>query len=435
MDLDFRAWQIRRCQWERGSSACNGQDAHPHSRKTNPMHLVSLRPLEPVPIDHEGERLIAFRDSAGLVSGVVMVRPAAYVLVSLLDGTRTKQEALAEFAARTGAMVELETLDALIEQLEQALIMDGPRARQALAAMPERPAAHAGSAYPAEPDELTGFLEALLARERPPKPPAPLSGLLTPHIDLRRGAESYAMAYNSLIDGLGENDTFVVLGISHAPCRQPFILTRKPFETPFGCLEPDLDLIEELVQGCDFDPFQDEYNHLGEHSVEFQNVFLAYLEQLSGRRLKTVPILCGSFHEAILERKSPLEIPGVASFLASLKSAVRKRPGRVCLIAGADLAHKGVRFGEPPLDRDFLSQLELADLESLRHCEQGDYDAFFATHQADRGERNYCGTSAIYTMLHCLEGQPGVLHRYQQCNEPGEISTVTVAAASYYRFP
>ncbi|MCE7870070.1 AmmeMemoRadiSam system protein B [bacterium CPR1] len=393
------------------------------------MHLVSLRPLEPVPIDHEGERLIAFRDSAGLVSGVVMVRPAAYVLVSLLDGTRTKQEALAEFAVRTGARVDLATLDALIEQLEQALIMDGPRARQALASMSERPAAHAGSAYPAEADELAQFLEALLARERPSEPPAPLSGLLTPHIDLRRGAESYAMAYNSLINGLGENDTFVILGISHAPCRQPFILTRKPFETPFGYLQPDLDLIEELVQGCDFDPFQDEYNHLGEHSVEFQN----------GDSVS--PGIGGTAGEApvaIRKRSARRARPppfGTPSFLAALKSAVQRRPGRVCLIAGADLAHKGVRFGEPPLDRDFLSQLELADLESLRYCEQGDYDAFFATHQADRGERNYCGTSAIYTMLHCLGGQPGVLHRYQQCNEPGVVSTVTVAAASYYRLP
>lgn len=397
------------------------------------MQRLCLRPLEPVPIDHEGERLIAFKDASGLVEGLVMVRPAAYFLVSLLDGTRTEEEALAEFAARTGTRVEPEALAQLVEQLEQALIMDGPRARRALEAHPIRPAAHAGSAYPENPDELSRFLEELLARAKPSGNSGVLRGLIAPHIDLSRGAESYAVAYNDLLQGLGDTDTFIVLGISHAPSRQPFILTRKPFETPFGPTRPDLELIEELAAGCDFDPFQDEYNHFGEHSVEFQNAFLAYFEQKVGRRFSVVPVLCGSFHEAILSGKSPLTLPGVPSFLEALRQAVRQRAGRVCLIAAVDLAHKGVRFGEPPLDQPFLQRLQASDLESMQRCVAGDYEGFFATLQADRGERNYCGTSAIYTMLHCLEGAPGVLHRYQQCNEPGEISTVTVAAASYYR--
>lgn len=397
------------------------------------MQLLCLRPLEPVPVEHDGERLIALRDASGLVEGLVMLRPAAYYLVSLLDGTRTQEQALAEFAARTGQKVEPEALRQLVDQLENALVMDGPRARQALAEMPLRPAAHAGTAYPEDPQELGRFLEDLLSRERPPIPPAPLRGLIAPHIDLRRGAESYAMAYNDLRNGLGETDTFVVLGISHAPSRQPFILTRKPFETPFGPTRPDLDFIQELADGCDFDPFQDEYNHFGEHSVEFQNAFLAYFESKMGRPFKIIPVLCGSFHEAILAGQSPLKLAGVESFLRALKSALQKREGRVCVIAGVDLAHKGVRFGEPPLDVDFLQSLERADLESMRRCAEGDFEGFFATLQADRGERNYCGTSAIYALLHCLEGQSGVLHRYQQCNEPGEVSTVTVAAASYYR--
>lgn len=397
------------------------------------MQRLCLRPLEPVPIEYEGERLIGFRDASGLVDGVVMVRPAAYFLVSLLDGTRTQEEALAEFAARTGQKVEPEALEQLVEQLERALILDGPRARQALETMTIRPAAHAGTAYPEEPEELREFLEGLLSLETPPAPPAPLQGLIAPHIDLRRGAESYAMAYNDLLNGLGDTDTFIVLGISHAPSRQPFILTKKPFETPFGLTRPDLELIAELADGCDFDPFQDEYNHFGEHSVEFQNAFLSYFGHKLGREFSIVPVLCGSFHEAILAGQSPLKLPGVESFLRSLNRAVARRAGRVCLIAGVDLAHKGVRFGEPPLDGGFLRELEKADLESMRRAAAGDYEGFFATLQADRGERNYCGTSAIYAMLHCLEGQSGVLHRYQQCNEPGEISTVTVAAASYYR--
>ncbi|MEW6284284.1 MAG: AmmeMemoRadiSam system protein B, partial [Candidatus Eremiobacterota bacterium] len=397
------------------------------------MERPVLRPLEPVPIHHLGEPLIAFRDQSGLSPGVVMVRPAAYLLLSLFDGTRTRSEALMVFQERTGASVEMEQLDGLLRDLEEALILDGPRARAALGALDERPMAHAGSAYPEDPADLARFLDDLLEKDCPPAPPGPVEGLLAPHIDLRRGSGSYSAAFNAFLQAPGEVDTFVVLGISHAMSRKPFILTRKPFRTPYGPIESDLDFIEELVAGCDFDPFTDEYNHLGEHSVEFQTTILAHLERRTGRPLKVVPVLCGSFHEGILLDRSPLALSGVPSFLTALREAVRRRAGRVCLIASADLAHKGVRFGEPPMDQPSLRMLEREDRASLRLAVEGDYEGFFATLQADRGARNYCGTSAIYTMLHCLDGRPGVLHRYDQCNEPGDASTVTVAAASYPR--
>jgi AmmeMemoRadiSam system protein B len=219
--------------------------------------------------------------------------------------------------------------------------------------------------------------------------------------------------------------TIVILGISHALSSTPFILTTKDFDTPLGLVETDREAVERLGQDLPFDPYRDEYNHLSEHSVEFHAVVLKRL--MKDRPFKIVPVLCCSFHQAISDRCSPLGLPGVREFVKNLDTL--KNLESVHFLASVDLAHMGVQFGGKPLSRQFLSELERRDLESLAGMTEGDADRFFATHQADGGERNYCGTPAIYTLL-TLFPERFTLHRYQQCTDPDLGSTVTVCAAT-----
>jgi AmmeMemoRadiSam system protein B len=383
-----------------------------------------LRYLEPTPTTYQGESFQLLRDPSGLSQEVVALRPVGLFLVSLLNGRRTRDEVRALFQERTGTPVERADLDSIIEQLDAALLLESPRLAAALQALPTRPAAHAGSAYPEVGGELANFLDDILRLDAPSKAGRRQVGTMAPHIDLRRGARCYSLAYNELKQEPPEVDTFVVLGISHAPCANPYILTRKNFETPLGTVETDVGLVEELARGCDFDPFQDEVNHLAEHSVEFQAVFLRHL--FPGARI--VPVLCGSFHQPLLEGGRPEDYPGIGSFI----QALGKQMGpKVMLLSGVDLAHCGQRFGGDRLSGSDLTDLAEADRQSLAKAVEGDARGFFATLQADGGARNYCGTPAIYTMLSVLE-RSGRLHAYDQCNEPGNTSTVTVAAAGYY---
>ena len=153
-------------------------------------------------------------------------------------------------------------------------------------------------------------------------------------------------------------------------------------------------------------------------------------------RLRSVTLLIfatsgssrGSFHEAVLGKHSPLQLPGVNEFVRNLTHIRDERPD-LHFLASVDLAHKGLNFGESPLGRDFLNELEQRDRESLSGVEAGDADRFFATHQKDGGDRNYCGTPAIYTLL-TLFPEKFELHSYVQCNEHDLSSTVTVASAT-----
>jgi MEMO1 family protein len=382
--------------------------------------------MQPQLLHLEGETFVGLRDPAGIHEGMLLLTPPAYHLTQLMNGLLARPEIVAEARQRWGLRLQPEQLDELLDQLEEHYALDNARSRGYLESLPVRPAAHAGGAYPADPQELKSFLDRLLnGATRSAVQPA--EAYLIPHIDLARGRESYAEAWAHLRSRVDEFDLFVVLGISHAYSECPFILTRKDFETPLGVVHTDQEVVRQLADGLPFDPFLDEFNHLGEHSIEFQLVFLQHLAQ---RTPKILPILCGSFQRWLEEPGWPEDSPEVAAFVERLRLVLKDRP-RVCWIASVDLAHVGERFGGQALSEPELLSLARKDMESMDAAVAADARAFLATLKADQGERNYCGTSAIYTLLQVLQPAPGQLLHYQQCNEPGLTSTVTVASACY----
>lgn len=384
-----------------------------------------VRWMQPQLLQIKGETFVSLRDPAGIHDDMMLLSPLAYQLTQLMDGRNSRTDILSQAELRWGVQLQEEHLQQLLNSLEERYILDNSFSRGYLRDLPTRPAAHAGGAYPQEPDELREFIEQLLGQTTVAGPPG--QAYCIPHIDLRRGRESYAAAWNHLKPGLDEFDLFVILGISHAYSENPFVLTRKDFETPLGRLASDLEMVEKLAEGLPFDPFLDEFNHLGEHSVEFQLVFL---QHLCRHDYKILPILCGSFQECLEEPGWPEENPRVAAFLEKLQQTLAGR-ARTCWIASVDLAHVGQRFGGPTLSHEALARLGERDRQTMERAVAGDARGFLATLQSDKGQRNYCGTSAIYTMLQVLKPAPGSLLHYQQCNEPKLTSTVTVASVSF----
>lgn len=391
----------------------------------------NVRPLSPFPLpsDNGSEQpRFVLRDPAELAEDQLLVSLPALYLIELSDGSRSKDEVMAEFGRLTGTEVPVELLDQLLERLDRSYLLDNERARARLEKIQPRPYRLSGSAYPAEMTRLLPYLDDLIGADDPEIVVQPLRASILPHIDFHRGRNAYRAGYRLLRHGLGPADapiTVVILGISHAISRIPFILTRKDFATPLGDVPTDQDLVTRLADGLPFDPFLDEYNHLNEHSIEFHAVLLRHLAQ--ERPLSIVPILCGSFHDALLGKFSPKGLPGVGAFLERLHRLKQDRPD-IHFLASVDLAHMGLNFDQPALDEIQLRDLAQQDRETLSHLERGNADGFFATLQADQGVRNYCGTPAIYTLLD-LFPEPFDLASYQQCSESDLTSTVTVCSA------
>jgi predicted class III extradiol MEMO1 family dioxygenase len=94
------------------------------------------------------------------------------------------------------------------------------------------------------------------------------------------------------------------------------------------------------------------------------------------------------------------------------------------VIAGADLAHVGPRFGDPePVSLAERTRLEGEDRAMLAAVAAGDAEAFFENVARDGDRRRICGLSPIYALLRTLGGAPGVIRRYAQWPDPQGVVT------------
>jgi len=399
-----------------------------------------LRAVEAFPVEHEGRSCIALRDPAGYTDAIVLLHGPLLEIVSLFDGGHTVADIQAAVMRRHGQLVERRQIEEIAEALDQQGFLDSPgfADRRAVVdttflASPTRPASHAGGAYAGEPGELRVMLDRFFT---PPDGPGPIEngrtekpvvrGVIAPHIDFHRGGPAYAWAYRELAERSGA-DVFVIFGTCHAGMAHPFALTRKDYASPLGDVPVDRDFVDALAKRARQDCFGSELAHRVEHSIELQAVFLRYL--FADRRdLRIVPVLASFAHEAMHQGQRPDDDPRVPRFLEALAETIAASGRRVALIAGADLAHVGPRFGDPePVGAPELERIEREDGAMLESVAAGDPQAFFESVAGDGDRRRICGYSPIYALLRSLGGATGSVKRYGQWPDPnGVVSFASV---------
>ena len=203
--------------------------------------------------------------------------------------------------------------------------------RTAFLALPTRPAAHAGGAYAGTPTGLTRQLEAgYLDYQGPGALPGPtqspfVRAAIAPHVDLHRGAPTYSWAYRALAEA-EPAELYVILGTCHTPVDGHFAATRKPYDTPLGPVPADDAFINRLQAEWGHDLFAGEFSHSGEHSIEFQAVYLRSLGLAGEEAAPIVPILCDSLHSMVPYGGSPREVELVSQFRVG--AAAHAGPGR-----------------------------------------------------------------------------------------------------------
>jgi hypothetical protein len=396
------------------------------------MALPAIRPLEAFPVDQDGQRLIALRDPEGIVDEHVLLTPPAFFVACHLDGVNDLTDIQYAFANQFGGQLLFsEDIRRIVADLDARGLLQTERftARQrqlaeTFARAETRPAYLAGKSYPAPQEHLRPFLDAFFAQAggpagRPEAPQAeglPTRCLIVPHIDFHRGGPAYAHGYLRLYQQ-GQPDTVFIFGVAHAAPPVPFILTQKHFETPFGVLETDRDIVRQLAAVCTWDPYAYELVHRTEHSIEFQAVMLSYLY---GPTVRIVPILCAAFGPEF-EPETTTMPADVTTFLDACRGIVAAMPQRLSVIAGADLAHVGRRFGDAfDIDRTVVGAVEARDREDLQHVMAGDADRFYWSVLQDQNRRRVCGLNCIYAALRTAPGTicDGELLHYNYAHDP-----------------
>jgi AmmeMemoRadiSam system protein B len=411
-----------------------------------PSDRPALRAVESIVVpDREHGKVLVLRDTQGVTAAQAVIPPVLMPIVVRFSGRHSCEDIARAASSEIGAEVPVEVVVRLARELDEGLFLEGPRFRAARAKVERafaeadvRPASHAGGAYHGERSALSGYIDgACLAKANgsrtPPASAGPLVGLVAPHIDPWRGAVGYGHAYGALSAGISpEADTFVLFGTSHAPMREPFALCRKAFDTPLGPAPADSASLDVLAQAADgFDPYADQFNHKREHSLEFQVVFLKHV--LGDRPFRIVPVLAGlGRHQAT--GADPAKDGRVKRFLDAVRGLVEARPGKVVVVAGADLAHVGPRFGDDePYDTTRRAALERADRASLGHAARGDAGGFWEHVVRDLEERRVCGLAPIWSLLVSLGASAAgkVLH-YEQTVDREDGSIVSHAALGFY---
>lgn len=442
-----------------------------------------LRPVESIVVtDRQHGRVLVLRDTQGVTDTQAVIPPPLVPIVARFTGGATCMEIARECSRELGSTVPATVVVRLAEELERGLFLDGPtfqaaraRAEREFSEASTRPPSHAGGAYHRQARALERYIEeeclarssgsaakarpkaeaaqdgdsyagpakdeaGLPANGSPPKRPtragAPrrMVGLVAPHIDPWRGAVGYGHAYGAMRDALPDAvDTFVLLGTSHAPMREPFALCRKAFDTPLGAAPADAEAIDALAAcAVGFDPYADQFNHKREHSLEFQVVFLKHV--LKEREFRIVPVLAGlgaqqsSGHNPEGDRR-------VARFVEGLRALLESRPGRVVVVAGADLAHVGPRFGDPAAyTSEQRARLDEADRASLDRATYLDAAGFWTHVAADLEARRVCGLAPIWSLLSVLQpsGASGHVLHYEQTVDATDGSIVSHAALGFY---
>jgi len=190
----------------------------------------------------------------------------------------------------------------------------------------------------------------------------------------------------------------------------------------------DHEVVEALVRRAPGELFAAELAHRVEHSIEFQAVCLRYLHR-TREDVRIVPILASFVHECLTRGRDPATQPAIAGVLDALRETMAAVPRRYCLIAGADLAHVGPRFGDPePVSRARLARIEVEDRALLSLVTGVDPGGFLAAVAADGDSRRTCGLSPIYTVLATLPAGRGRLLRYGQWPDPEGVVTFASVA-------
>ncbi len=393
------------------------------------MPLPAIRNLDVFPVNYQGQILVCFRDPEGYFEEQIFLTLPAYFIAASLDGENDISDIQAAFSNQfEGHLVSDEEIRDLVNRLDQCGALQSEhfeslkeRISGEFKRLDNRPAYLAGKSYPQDPKELRSFLDTFFQQEKGPREDpkkispdgAPLRCLITPHIDFHRGGHSYAHGYLGFFKKKRPEVAFI-FGVAHVGPPAPFILTRKNFETPFGLIQTDREIVESLESACEsWDPYEHEIVHRTEHSIEFQAVMLSYLY---GSDVRIVPILCGSF-----AADNPEELPEVTRFLETCRDRVGRLNGRVTVIAGADLAHIGPRFGDSfEIEPTVVQRMEGRDREDLEYVTSMDPIGFYRSVMRDQNERRVCGLNCIYSALKTVEGtaRQGELIHYDHAPDP-----------------
>ena len=372
------------------------------------------------------------RDPQELTDYQLILTPALAQMAVFCDGSRDAAQIQNDVSAYFETAVESEVIEQMLQQLDEAYLLDNERSRRLLEkhladyrSLSYRAPALAGNSYPGDPGRLSNVLSEFGVGDN-------LDGwaswsgraIVSPHIDYSRGGRVYSQVWNRAANSVKDAELVLIFGTDHNGGPGRINLTRLPYATPWGQIPTDLELVDKLAEAIGPASFEEELHHRSEHSVELSAVWYHFIHGPDPAPM--VPILCGSFHHLIESDLSPAADPAIDAFIDTLRTQTAGR--RVLVVASVDLAHVGPQFGDDfIMDQERRTLLQASDRELIEIISSGDAERFYYEVAANEDRNRICGFSSIYLMLRYLGPVLGTQIAYEQCPaDEAENSLVSI---------
>jgi len=388
----------------------------------------------PVP-DRPG---LFIRDPYKFSDAMMIVPPQLVECLRCFDGGQTELDLRLELSRLTGELEVSEIARHLIDTLSAAGFLEDERfaamrdeRMQRFAAEPIREPAHAGGAYPADPEAMRQTMARYMDGETPAAPDGDLFAIAAPHVSPEGGWQSYRAAY-SVLRPEHRDRTFVILATSHYGEPERFGLTRKTYRTPLGDTATDTRLADWLETHGGRAVTMEDYCHSFEHTVELQVIFL---QHIFGPDIRILPVLCGSYAHSLLQGGQPERDDGVKRFLDALGELRAREGNRLFWILGVDMAHMGARYQDrfdAKANEGIMSAVESRDQQRIARINDLDAEGFWELVRENRDDLKWCGSSPFYTFLKIAPKSRGELLHYEQWNID-ERSVVSFAGMAFRR--
>ena len=396
-------------------------------------HLLRphLRPIQPVPVQKDGQQFVALRDPAMLRAQTMVVPPQVMQALQLFQGKLTVDE----IAQRLGGPKE--QVEKLIHALDETGLLWGPTFEQlerqrwaeleADGAFPVRASAMLGQ----DEESCRSAMDQWFAQTDDPEIDGTVTAVIAPHLDYARGWPNYAAAWYPLQNAPAP-DRVVILGTNHFGIGDGVVGTRIGFRSPLGLCPADEKVTRLLDERLGKPLFVDQIDHLAEHSIELQLPWIQYC-------FGNVPIvpalipdpLVGMLEDADGERVTTKQ------FTDALHDILQEVGGRTLFVASCDLSHVGPQFGEPrPVDDQRRMDVERHDREMMGKFLDADAEEFLASMNWNQNPTRWCSVGSMTALLGLLRSQASQrsepdsveLIDYRQAVDPRGMAMVTSAA-------
>ncbi len=404
--------------------------------------IYKIRYLDIIPYKYEDEDVFIVRDPFMYSPNTLSVTPLGYVILANMDGNKSVGDIKQYIFDNYNLNIKPEQIVEIGEELDKVYFLDNDRFYDYRTQIENkfknkklRKMTHMGLSYPYKPEDIISVFDGFFDGNFGPKADdhitdSRIEGLIIPHIDIRIGGKIYADAYREVIPVFKNYKRFVIFGTSHLGPANMFALTDKDFETPFGVIKTDKEAVRKINKVLSFDGMEDEIVHRTEHSIEFQTVFLKYLQtKYNLPEFEIVPILFGSFMIYAQEGKVPEDYPDFNYFLGAVRDIC---DDKTCIIASVDLAHVGKKFGdEEGISKKFLEYVYNEDMSMMEAIKKADPKKFWESVVKENDKRKICGFSPIYTLLKLMEGKTAKKYSYDKNIEEMTESMVSYAGVVF----